>query len=96
MPGLSEHFLSAITQAFAANYPVYQLFIPLANWQIQPLCGLYAKESLRYFTEKYEAGALAHESMIRIVEDYPGTMVMLCEDADVSDFANYNAPEDLN
>ena len=95
MPDLSEKFLSELTDAFFRNYPVYQVFIPLVNWQMQPLCGIYAKESLSYFTEQYEADALAHESMIHIVEEYPGTMVMLFEDADVSEFENYNTPEDL-
>ena len=95
MPDLSEKFLSELINVFTRNYPAYQLFIPLVNGQIQPLCGIYTQESLSYFTEQYEAGTLAHESMIHIVEEYPGTMVSLFEEADVSEFENYNAPEDL-
>lgn len=95
MPDLSKKFLSELINAFIRNYPVYQLFIPLVNWQIQPLCGIYTKESLRYFTQQYEAGTLAHESMIHIVEDFPDTMAMLFEDAEVNEFENYNSPEDL-
>ncbi len=93
MPGLSQHFLSELMQAFEAKYPVHQLFIPIIGWQMQPLCGIYSKGCLKHLSKQYEAGALANASMYKIVEDYPDTLTLLYEDD--GEFENYNAPEDL-
>lgn len=95
MPDVSRKFLSGLVAVFNRNYPINHLFIPLVDWQLQPLCALYAKESLYYFSDQYEEGDFAHKSMIDIIEDYPHTMVMQVEDLDKSEFENYNAPEDL-
>lgn len=95
MPNLSETFLTKLLNIFTRYYPEYQLFIPKAAEQIQPLCGLYAKECLDYFTEQYEAGYLKNKSMIHLVKTHPGVKMILFDDAE-EEFGNYNTPKDLS
>lgn len=95
MPLLETAVFALWQQSYARHHPAYELFVSQTADQLQPLCGIYAREALARLDVLYRQGALKDLSMHAILHNLMRTYLIRVPGQFLPQFKNFNNPEDL-
>ncbi len=96
MPRLDQDFFQLLLNTFSENYAAYKFIISQSGEQLQPLCGIYNRQGLEHLITSYYEGELSDRSMISLFEENPEVYKLFIQDEMLSQFKNFNAPDDLD